>query len=182
MTPDDRAKFSDYTAGLRDGRTVTLRFLSTADGESLGRFYEALPAASRRFYWPHELDFEHGLIRASRADQPFEVCLVAETSEGGIGGYAWYRWPSEDAESSGFGIAVAEEWQSSGVGRTLMTRLLEISETVGPPKMHLTCQHANFRAVRLYQKLGFQITREGMCRSRRGFGAEPNYWMERQCR
>ena len=182
MRPEDRAKFPATEASLRDGRSLTLRFLSVEDGDRLGRFYEELPLEAQRFYWPHELDYENGLIRAARADDPFDVCLVAETPAAGIGGYAWYQWKERTAPASSFGIAVAEAWQSSGVGRALMTRLLEIAEMVGPPKMRLTCQHANFRAVRLYQKLGFRITREGMCDARRSFPAEPQYWMERQCR
>jgi ribosomal protein S18 acetylase RimI-like enzyme len=170
-------------AALRNGRKGTMRFLRTADAEQLGDFYASLPPIAARFYWPHPLTRENGEKWAlEQADSPCNVTLVLETPEEEIGGYAWYRWPGEKAEGSVFGICIREDYQGCGAGRALMERLLHIAETIGPPLMTLTCQHANSRAVQLYRKMGFQIVKEGMVGARREFAAEPQYWMERRCR
>ena len=182
MTPADRGRFPATCVTLKDGRAGTLRFLRADDGERLGDFYEGLDAEAGRFYWPHALDREHARANASRADSPVEVVLVLETPTGAIGGYAWYRWRDADAPSSGFGICIAVDYQSCGAGRVLMERLLEIAKEVGPPRMCLTCQHANFRAVELYQKLGFRVTREGLLGGRRQWPPEPQYWLEKAVR
>jgi ribosomal protein S18 acetylase RimI-like enzyme len=181
MTPADRERFPPTRVTLKDGRAVTLRFLRADDGERLGDFYVGLDEEAARFYWPHPLDREHALANVARADSPVEVVLVLETSAGAIGGYAWYRW-RESAPASGFGICIAVDCQSCGAGRVLTERLLEIAREVGPPRMYLTCQHANVRAVELYQKLGFRVTREGLVGARRQWPPEPQYWMERPVR
>lgn len=183
MRPEDQERFPPVPATLRGGRTGTLRFLRATDAAALGEFYVNLPPIAARYYWPHPLTRENGEKWAvEQADSPFCVTLVLEPPEGGIGGYAWYRWRGEDAPDSVFGICVREDYQGCGAGRALMERLLHVAETVGPPLMVLTCQHANVRAVQLYQKLGFRIVKEGMVGARREFAAEPQYWMERPCR
>ena len=182
MRPEDREPFPPIPATLRDGREGTLRFLRQDDAGELGEFYAGLPSASARFFWPHPLTRENGEKWAlEQADSPFCVTLVLETPAAQIGGFAWYRWRGEDAQESTFGICIREDYQSCGAGRALMERLLHIAATVGPPLMTLTCQHANFRAVKLYQKLGFEIVKEGMVGARREFAAEPQYWMRRRC-
>jgi ribosomal protein S18 acetylase RimI-like enzyme len=179
MTADDRTRFPTIQATLKDGRAATVRFLLPADGPRLGDFYEGLDENAKRFYWPHPLDREHAMANAARADSPTEVVLLLEATAGTLGGYAWYRWREVTAQASGFGICIAVNCQSCGAGRVLMERLLEVARTVGPPRMCLTVQHANARAVELYQKLGFRVTREGMLCARRQWPAEPQYWMER---
>ena len=181
MTAADRERFPPTRVALKDGRAAALRFLRSNDGERLGDFYEGLDENAFRFYAPHPHDREHALANAARADSPLEVVLVLETPTGAIGGYAWYRW-QEAAPSSGFGICIAVDYQSCGAGRVLMERLLEIARVIGPPRMCLTCQHANVRAVELYQKLGFRVTREGLLGARGQWPAEPQYWMERPVR
>lgn len=182
MTPRDRERFPPKPVTLKDGRAAVLRLLHTDDGPRLGDFYEHCDDNAKRFYYPHDLDREHALANAARADSPTEVVLLLLTPDERIGGYAWYRWRDPNAETSGFGICIAPEFQSCGAGRVLMERVLEVAREVGPPRMHLSCQHANLRAVELYQKLGFRVTREGMIRARRGWPAEPEYWMDRAVR
>lgn len=182
MRIQDRERFPEKTVTLRDGTTACLRFLGHDDGASLAALYENLSEKAMRFYWPHLLDREHALANASRADSPAEVVLVLAMPDASLGGYAWYRWRDADSPVSGFGICVAEAYRGLGIGRLLMERLLEIARDIGPPVMTLTCQHANFRAVNLYLKMGFRIVKEGMTGPRRQWPAEPQYWMERPVR
>jgi ribosomal protein S18 acetylase RimI-like enzyme len=179
---EDKDKFPPMPAPLRNERQATMRFLRRSDVSLLGDFYEAMPPTAPRFYWPHPLTRENGEKWAlEEADSPFCVTLVLETPEGEIAGYAWYRWRGEEAQGSTYGICIRKDYQGCSAGRVLTERLLHIAETVGPPIMRLTCQHANVRAVQLYQKMGFKITKEGMVEARREYPAEPQYWMERRC-
>lgn len=182
MVPELITTFPLISVQLKDGSRAAIRPLSDGDGEALAVFYAGVPLDDIRFYCPHPLDREHALCNAAKAYSPTEVVLVLDTA-GGIGGYAWYRWSEGDA-LSGFGICISRAFQGQGVGRLLMTRLLEIAETVGPPVMTLTVQRANARAVQLYQSMGFQVVREQIRQHdpALGFPEEPEFYMERRVR
>jgi len=181
MTPETQAQYPPITVTLKDGTPAVIRPLSPNDGEALAAFYAAVPREDLRFYCPHPLDREHALRNAARAHGPHEVVLVLDAGDG-IGGYAWYRWEHDDAEKSGFGICIGRPYQELGAGTALMTRLLEIARTVGPPIMCLTVQLANVRAVKLYTRMGFQVVREQMLERdpSSDFPSEPEYYMEQQ--
>ena len=183
MTSEDSQRFPPALVWLKNGISAVLRPLALTDGEALGEFYENVPRLDRRHYCPHLLDRQHGIANAAKALSPLEVVLVLALPEHQIGGYAWYRWPAADAEKSGFGICISRACQGQGAGRILMTQLLEIAKTVGPPVMHLTVQLANARAVKLYQEMGFTVVREQMSGAHcYGFPPEPEYAMERRVR
>ena len=181
MRPEDRQQFPPTVVTLKDGRSVTLRFLSVTDAAALGDFYESVPHEDFRFYGPHPLTRAEAAKKAARADGPNFVCLVADADE--IAGYAWYEW-REGAESSGFGTCIRRGWQECGLGGVLITRLLEIAAAIGPPVMHLTVQLANVRAVKLYRRMGFEVVREQTrpANPEHGFDEEPEYYMERRVR
>ena len=182
MTPDDQRRFPPTCVELKTGEHATIRPLRPDDGERLGDFYDTVPHGDFRFYAPHPLDREHARSNAAEALSPTEVVLVLETPDGGIGGYAWYRWKALGADHSTFGICIRRDYQEKGVGSALMSRLAEVAADVGPPVMHLTVQKANARAVALYRKMGFRAVREGMRGELLGFPPEPQYWMERRTR
>jgi len=179
MLPADHARFPGVAIVLKNGQTVHLRPLTTADGEALADCYADIPPEHIRFYCPYPLDREHALRNASRADSPTEVVLVAETADRRIAGYAWYRW-SDGAPASSFGICLRPAYQGQRLGRALMTRLLAIAREVGPRVMSLTVQLANTRAVKLYTSMGFTVVREQTRQPdpARGFAEEPEYYME----
>jgi len=175
-------KINNDLAVLKDGRRVVVRPLELGDGEALAAFYESVPREDYRFYRPHRLDRQRAMENAANAGSLLEVVLVAQAAaDGRIAGYAWYRWKEADARS-GFGICIRREFQSCGLGGTLMERLMEIARHVGPPVMCLTVQVANERAVALYRKMGFEVVAQQMLAAKDGFAAEPEYRMERRCR
>ena len=177
MTPADQQRFPPLAITLRNGTPAVIRPLAETDGEALARFYAGIPAEDVLFYCPHPLTREHALKNAAQAASPTQVVLVLEPSGGGIGGYAWYRWEA-GALASGFGICIARAFQGAGAGQQLMSRLLEIALTVGPPVMSLTVQKRNPKGVELYTKMGFRVIREQL----RAGDNEPEYYMERRVR
>ncbi len=179
MKIQDQQQFPPLEVVLKNGTSATLRFLSRQDGGYLSDFYASIPHEFTRFYGPYPLDRKRALEHVAKAESPLEVVLVLETEIHKIGGYAWYRWREENAEASTLGICVRPEYVGCGAGRCLMNRLMEIAEDIGPPVMRLTCQHANPKAVILYRKMGFKITKEGMTGGSDNFPSEPQYWMEK---
>ncbi len=184
MTPEDRMLYPALPAPLKNGETVHIRPLTPDDGEALAACYTQVPHEHIRFYCPYPLDRAQALANAAKADSPTEVVLVAEANGKVIGGYAWYRWSPPDAERSNFGICLQPAYQNLGLGRALLTRLLEIARHLGPPIMSLTVQHANVRAVKLYTSMGFVPLREQTRHHdpARGFAEEPEYYMELRVR
>lgn len=154
-------KILPVTLTARDGTQRLIRHLRTDDGPALARFYEAIPAEDQHGYCPHPLDREHALDKAARADDANFVCLVVETPNGEIGGYAWYRWKQEDAQRSSFGICMRRDHQGLGLGRRIMETIIAAAEIYGPPVMSLTVQpETNPGAYKLYSSLGFQYQRQ----------------------
>jgi phosphinothricin acetyltransferase len=183
MPPEDPKRFGPARAALKGGRQAILRPLTADDGEALGEFYESVPREDTRFHCPYPLTRERAMRNARQADEPGRVTLVAqEPNTGRILGYAWYGWPDESSAKSGLGICIRRGHQDAGVGRALLTRLLEIARVVGPPVMQLTVQLANAKAIALYRKMGFVVVAEQMRQPTEAFAAEPEFRMERRCR
>lgn len=180
MLPKDRPRFGPVAATLKHGRQITVRLLGLTDGEALGEFYESVPREDYRFYAPHPLTRQAALNKVrDGADSPTFVCVVGINPENRLIGYAWYHWQEQDSPSSCFGICIHREYQNSGTGQALMLRLFDIAREIGPPKMRLTVQKANGRAVALYQKMGFTILREQTRDAFEEFPIQPEYLMER---
>jgi ribosomal protein S18 acetylase RimI-like enzyme len=79
-------------------------------------------------------------------------------------GAAWYRLFNEDDQGYGFvspnipqlGIATLAEYRGRGLGRTLMQGLIQHAMSEGRPALSLSVEEDNWRALRLYQDLGFE--------------------------
>ena len=76
-----------------------------------------------------------------------------------IYGEGWYNWGESSPDKSTFGLSVASDFQGSGAGRALITRVLEVAEETGygPSIMTLTVQDINQRAWELYESVGFEF-------------------------
>lgn len=58
------------------------------------------------------------------------------------------------------GIAVIETWQGRGTGRKIMLRLLQEAANQHLPKINLTVDKNNIKAIKLYDSMGFVKTAE----------------------
>lgn len=89
-----------------------------------------------------------------RRDMAF-VAIVAKPPAEHIIGVARY---AADAEGPGgeFAVAVADDWQSRGVGATLMQLLLEYARLQGFHDLHGEILSTNVRMVELARWLGMQ--------------------------
>ena len=89
-------------------------------------------------------------------------CLVAEVKEK-IVGAVWVRIMNDyghiDDETPSFAISLYEEYRNMGIGTALMRDMLEFLKNKGYKQTSLSVQKANY-AVRMYQKVGFEVIDE----------------------
>lgn len=94
--------------------------------------------------------------------QPDDSALCAEVN-GTIVGAVWVRimddYGHTDGETPSFAISLYKEYRGLGIGTELMESMLAILEGRGYRRASLAVQKANY-AVKLYQKLGFEIVDE----------------------
>ena len=95
---------------------------------------------------------------SGRADH----CLVADDG-GKVVGAVWTRIMDDyghvDNETPSFAISLFPAYRGKGIGTAMMRRMLELLRERGWKRASLAVQKANC-AVRMYQKLGFQIVGE----------------------
>jgi len=99
-------------------------------------------------------------------NQKDDFCLVADL-EGEIVGAVWVRIISGtikgygyiDDETPEFAISLSKEYRNQGLGTRLMSAMIEHLQKNGYKQTSLNVKKENY-AVRLYQKMGFEIIRE----------------------
>ena len=181
MKFEDRHLALPHRITLRDGRALTIRLIEATDLPQMVAFYNDVPVKDGVYYRgsPATLAASAEKWVPAAAANPCMVCLVLADEVGAIHGEAWYQWNPEKPEISLFGICIRPTMQGQGVGRLIMTRLMEIGDTYGPPKMNLTVQLENTRAWKLYTSIGFKPLYEQMRGARADAPPLPEFYMER---
>ncbi|GAA5215187.1 GNAT family N-acetyltransferase [Corallincola platygyrae] len=157
---------------LRNGEVVCLRLLSADDGESLGRYFDALGEETRRRFGPHPLNAEYARELVSRS-QDSAKRLVVSNASGEVKGYfilECEHFPHECERFSAQGIeltpgrdvsfapSVADDMQSQGLASAVMPLVIEYVKSLGASSLVLMggVQATNERAVGFYRKFGFE--------------------------
>jgi acetyltransferase len=132
---------------------LVIRALGPQDAARLQAFVRALSPQTRRERYfsaiqeltPRELE------RMTRPVAAADMVLAAFDGEGVVG----------VAECSGgeFALVVADAWQGSGLGRSLMERLLEQARKRKLPALHGIVRKGNRAMLRLARSLGFRAAR-----------------------
>ena len=88
-----------------------------------------------------------------------DIGMVAE-ADGQIIGAVWVRIMNDyghiDNNTPSFAISVYKDYRGLGTGTDLMKEMLRVLKARGYKQASLSVQKANY-AVRMYQKVGFQI-------------------------
>lgn len=101
--------------------------------------------------------------------RPGDAGVIAEAvSDGGrrFAGAAWYRFFTDADHRAGYVgqdvpelvVAVQEAFRGAGVGRYLMTALIDTAAAAGIPAMSLHVSADNAVAAAMYRSLGFRPT------------------------
>ncbi len=80
------------------------------------------------------------------------ACRVAEV-EGEIVGYGILSLGAGEAHV--MNLCVAPEWRGRGIGRAILTHLLQLAREAGAKEVFLEVRPSNRRALQLYRRMGF---------------------------
>lgn len=91
-----------------------------------------------------------------------DICFLAEVDHKVVGA-VWIRIMNDyghiDDETPSLAISVKKAYRGLGIGTKLMETMLKVANAQGYQRISLSVQKAN-PALRLYQRLGFQIIKE----------------------
>jgi acetyltransferase len=147
---------------LKDGTQVLVRPLKPEDAELEQRFVQGLSPETRYFRFMSAVrELPPALLaKLTQIDYDREIALIAtieengETIEIGVCRYA----TNPDGRSCEFAIVIADKWQKSGLGRYLMTQLINAARTRGLQVMKGVFLASNERMLRFVQRLGFVLS------------------------
>jgi acetyltransferase len=162
---------------LNDPQTLAVPYLrraTAADAASVGAFLRGLSARSRRFRF-------HGAFSDFSAGMLSILCNVD-----GAQHQAWLAWVEgpdgatvvgearivmgEVGEGAELAIAVADDWQGSGVADRLMQKILGAAEKAGVPELYGDVMDGNARMLAFMRRHSFKtqrIARSELVRMRR---------------
>ncbi len=146
---------------LRDGTRITLRPLRPEDAELEQEFVRGLSAESKYFRFMNTVRelTQFMLARLTQIDYDRDMAFIAVRDinkveeELGVCRYA----TNPDGESCEFALVVADAWQHHGVGRRLMTTLIDVARAKGLKYMVGQILTNNDRMLAFVQSLGFVL-------------------------
>ena len=119
---------------------------------------EGMKAPSKDIIERHELKIYYEDFGTGKADN----CIVAEDEEKTIGA-VWTRIMDDyghiDEKTPSLAISVKKDYRGQGIGKKLMSKMIELMRSQGYEKLSLSVQKANY-ASKMYTDLGFRILRE----------------------
>ncbi len=145
---------------LKDGSTALVRRLRSTDGPGLTGFYQSLGAKERHYFYPYPISPQHGERIAGMAERPDRITFLAlDPHETQVLGYAFVRHSALKEEPL-LGICVRPGAQQNGIGKALLSRLVEAARQAGLREVTLGVHKDNIPAIRLYERAGFRICGE----------------------
>ncbi len=148
---------------MNDGQTVTIRPIRPEDADLEQEFVRSMSDESRYYRFMDTIRelTPAMLVRFTQIDYDREMALIAviEDEESGketqIGVARYVVNP--DGESVEFALAVGDAWQKCGIGRKLMTSLIECARMKGYRAVVGDVLASNTKMFRLMSSLGFTI-------------------------
>jgi len=140
---------------LKDGRLVMLRFLIADDKERLFGMFSSM--SEKALEWSMAPYTMEGIERWI-SNLPTVIALVAEYQDKIVGQASIYKFPSPRRKGLGdMGIYLHQDFHNVGLGTAMTERLLQLAKNEKMHRIELTVVKDNKIAIRLYEKLGFQI-------------------------
>jgi len=148
---------------LRDGRTLTVRFVGADEGEALQGYFRKLSMQSRhsRFLGAmSELSASElgHFIHVGENDRFSVIAVMMVDGRETIVGEARYGFNSATA-SFEFGISIDDRWQRQGVASALIGNLECRAAALGAHSMFGDTLRSNEAMIALARKSGFAFTR-----------------------
>ena len=147
---------------MTNGRIVTIRPIRPEDADLEQAFVKGMSDESRYYRFMDTLRelTQTMLVRFTQIDYDREMALIAtiaddDGAETQIGVARYVGNP--DGESVEFALAVGDDWQKCGVGRKLMTALIDCARMKGYRAVVGDVLSTNSKMFRLMTSLGFTI-------------------------
>ncbi len=147
---------------MNDGKIVTIRPIRPEDADMEQEFVKNMSDESRYYRFMDTLRelTQTMLVRFTQIDYDREMALVGtitddEGKESQIGVARYVVNP--DGESVEFALAVGDDWQKCGVGRKLMSAIIECARSKGYRAVVGDVLSTNAKMFRLMTSLGFTI-------------------------
>ena len=153
----DKTTKSETVLKTRGGEQILIRALSDGDVSALQNFHEKLSEQTRSWFFPHKYDEETISRYVERAKGDLDHIFVALAGQEIIG-YV-FLWGFQERFPV-LGIGIADAYQGQGLGKQMMTILIENAKAAGCAGIELTTAFDNDRAYKLYIKMGFQYLRD----------------------
>ena len=152
---------------MNNGQIATIRPIRPEDADMEQEFVKNMSDESRYYRFMDTLRelTQTMLVRFTQIDYDREMALIATVADESEGapegkelqiGVARYV-VSPDGESVEFALAVGDDWQKCGVGRKLMTALIECARMKGYRAVVGDVLSTNAKMFRLMTSLGFTI-------------------------
>jgi RimJ/RimL family protein N-acetyltransferase len=149
------------TVTLNDGTVVTLRPSQVDDLEPVWEMFSTLSDETLEFLpipfnrervegWFKDIDYTKVLPILGIIDEENETRIIASSTLG----FHSLELYSHRAE---FGITVHDDYHSRGLGTILTGYMIDIARERGIRKVDLLVVAHNARAIRVYEKLGFEV-------------------------
>ena len=144
------------------GPPVTLRPIRPEDAEIEQEFVRGLSPESRYFRFMDTLRelTPTMLMRFTQIDYDREMAFIATVEKQGreteIGVCRYITGP--DGESCEYAIVISDDWQHKGLGRRLMTQLIDVARMRGLKVMVGHILAANRNMIALCEELGFAVS------------------------
>jgi acetyltransferase len=174
------AGFEPVDAVLRDGRTVRLRAIVRADEEEILQAFDRLGPDARHMRFMHSVrEANVSRLREVLGSFPEKGLAIAATVPAADGidivGSATFVLGSRGDDCE-FAISVVDDWAGAGLGRVLMTALIDAARRRGLREMTGFVLAGNGPMLRLAGKLGFAVRRDpddfSQCVCRLGLAAD----------
>jgi GNAT superfamily N-acetyltransferase len=176
-----QTSFEPVEVALRNGRTVRLRAIWRSDEEELLQAFDRLGPQARYMRFMHSVR-EANLPRLRKALDSFPekglaIAATVPADDGiDIVGSATFVLGSRGDDCE-FAVTVIDGWAGAGLGRVLMTALIEAARRRGLREMTGFVLAQNDPMLRLAARLGFAVGRDpddfSQCICRLGLEREP---------
>ncbi len=152
---------NEWTETLKDGRSALIRPIRPDDVDRNAAFLDSLSQPSRHFLFLAGVSRLSGdeLRRLCDPDYSHDMAYVALESRSlnrqrqiGVCRYAG----NDATKGAEISVAVADDWQHRGLGRRLLTHLIDYARTHGVSRLYSMDSLANTRMRKLARDLGFR--------------------------
>ena len=150
-------------AELLDGREISIRPISTSDGDALVRFHQGLSDGTTRlrFFVLHPELASTEVVYFTHVDHHDREALLALAGDDIVGVGRYDRMPrTSDAEVA---FVVADGWQGSGIGTVLLKQLARRATAEGVTRFLADALAENHRMRGVFRDSGLLVRSETRC-------------------